>query len=145
MIRGHFFTRGGIWRPFVNAVFDFPSLGRSLDVRLLVDTGADRTILAPLDARRLGIDPRRLPLGQPSTGVGGRGTTRTIDAVLSLDSFSTPLSLTVLEPPAGTTQILPIPSLLGRDIIARFALIVEQRTDRVLLLEPAEADALTLP
>lgn len=38
-----------------------------------------------------------------------------------------------------------IPSLLGRDVLARFALFFEERTGRVLLLEPSEADALELP
>jgi hypothetical protein len=50
--------------------------------------------------------------------------------------------LTILEP---QVPLLPIPSLLGRDILARFALVMEERTRRVLLLEPAEADALGLP
>jgi len=33
----------------------------------------------------------------------------------------------------------------GRDIISLFALVVEQRTERVLLLDSREADALRLP
>jgi len=37
-----------------------------------------------------------------------------------------------------------IPSLLGRDILSHFALFVEERTNRVLLLEAHEADALPL-
>lgn len=31
-----------------------------------------------------------------------------------------------------------IPSLLGRNILAHFTLVVEQRTGRILLLEPEE-------
>src|SRR6266508_2186449 len=121
MIRGYFFERGGVKRPFVNAVLDFPSLARSLHVRMLVDTGADRTILAPLDTRRLGIDLTRMPQGQPSTGVGGRGETRTGEVILTLDSSSINLTLTILDPPSNAS-LLPIPSLLGRDVLSRFAL-----------------------
>ena len=59
---------------------------------------ADRTILAPLDAIRLaeefGVDIAMLPKGIPSTGVGGRP----VEAVVTLDWFSTPLSVTILEP-----------------------------------------------
>lgn len=147
MIRGYFSTTGSRRRPFIHSLFEFPTLAnRSLDVELLVDTGADRTSLAPLDARRLaarlGVDISALPQGDPSTGVGGPMETRTIEAVLTLDRFSTPITLTILEP---RDPFLPIPSLLGRDILFRFMLIVEQRTDRVLLLAPEEARALNLP
>ena len=143
MIRGYFYGDGTRRRPFVDAVFQFPGHGITLDARLLVDTGADRTILGPYPALRLeidfGLDFNTLPEGTPSTGVGGLATTRTIETILSLGAFSIPLSLTVLEP-----GLSPIPSLLGRDIVSQFALFIDQRTDRVFLLEPGEADALQL-
>jgi len=147
MIRGYFLRSGSTVRPFVDASFEFPLLhAGSLEVPLLVDTGADRTILAPLDAMRLaeetGVDIAALPRGVPSTGVGGQTDTRTVEVIVTLDPFSTPLTLTILDP---LSHIQPIPSLLGRDILSRFTLIVEQRTNRVLLLEPEEADALSLP
>jgi len=82
-------------------------------------------------------------VGVPSRGVGGQWSTRTIEAVLILDSMAMPLSLTILEPPPGPLSL--IPSLLGRDILSRFALFMEERTSRVLLLEPDEADALQFP
>ena len=115
-------------------------------VSLLVDTGSDRTAIGPDDAIRLarqfGINLRTLPAGDSGTGVGGLVGTRTLDGVLTLSDFSTALTLTIIEP---RLPLLPIPSLLGRDILSRFALILEERTQRVLLLEPAEADALGLP
>lgn len=145
MIRGYFVQSGGPRRPFVDAIFEFPPRSGTFEVRLPVDTGADRTILSPMDARRLGrelgFDIETLARGDPRTGVGGHMETRIIDATLTLDTFSTALSLCVLDPGSE----LRIPSLLGRDIVSRFALIVEQRADRVLLLEPQEADALHLP
>jgi hypothetical protein len=149
MIRGSFVTHGARERPFVEGVFHFPALNnQTFDVSLLVDTGADRTILSSLDARRLSLrfqlDLRTLPQGAPSTGVGGRVATRTLDAVLTLDSFATaPFPLVMLEAPPG--PLPAIPSLLGRDILSQFALFLEERTGRVLLSEPAEADALQFP
>jgi hypothetical protein len=148
MIRGYFLRRGGRRRPFVHATLQFPTLdNQSLEVRLLIDTGADRTLLSPADAIRLGIDSgldfATLPQSAPSTGVGGQVNTRTIEAVLTLESFSMSLSLTILEPPPG--PLPTIPSLLGRDILSRFALFMEERTNRLFLLEPEEADALQLP
>lgn len=148
MIRGYFATIRTRRRPVVDAVLHFPTLGdRGVQVRLLVDTGADRTVLAPVDATRLvrefGIDLAALAAGVPSRGIGGQWSTRTIEAVLTLDRIAMPLSLTILEPRPG--PLSPMPSLLGRDILSRFALFMEERTSRVLLLEPDKADALQLP
>ena len=47
MIRGRFFAGGRTMRPFIDGVFEFAGPTRRLEVPLLVDTGADRTILAP--------------------------------------------------------------------------------------------------
>ena len=146
MIRGHFATLGTRRRPLVKGVFQFPTLNRDLELRLLVDTGADRTILGPAHAERLrtefGMDFTVLRRGQPGTGIGGQVATRVVEAILTLETVALPLTLTILEP---TAPLAPIPSLLGRDILAHFALFLEERTTRVLLLEPAEADALDLP
>ena len=38
-----------------------------------------------------------------------------------------------------------IPCLLGRDVLARFALFLEEQSERVLLLTHAEAGVLPLP
>ena len=55
MIQGRFSSRITGRRPFVTASAQFPiGNNRSLDMRLLVDTGADRTILGPRDALRIG-------------------------------------------------------------------------------------------
>ena len=147
MIRGYFSVEGNRRRPFIDSVFHFPTLDRNLEVPLLVDTGADRAVLSPHDGRRLArrfaIDLATLPTGAPSAGVGGRSRTRIIEAVIVLDTFSTSLLLPILEPPRGTLS--PIPSLLGRDILSRFALFMNEPTNQVLLLEPSEAATLRFP
>ncbi len=147
MIRGDFYTSGMTRRPFIDAILQFPAVSnQSLDVKFLIDTGADRTILAPLDAirlsRRFGLDLTTLAKGQPTTGVGGRTETRSLDATLIIDTFTTTINMRVLEVPPP--PIPAIPSLLGRDVLSHFALFMEDRTNRVLLLEPHEADALNL-
>jgi hypothetical protein len=138
----------GIQRPFIDAFFLFPTLNnRVMDVQLLVDTGADGTRLSPSDttrlARRFSVNLSNLPQGDPDTGIGGEAPTRVIPAVLLVGSFATPLALRILEPQAGPVHA--ILSLLGRDVLSSFAFFVEQRTSRVYLLEPNEADALALP
>lgn len=154
MIRGYVVTRDGTRRPFVHAVFRFPNLSSDpFEVRLLIDTGADRTVVAPLDAhrleRQLAISLSQLPEGLASTGVGGQVSTRVIpQSQLTLDGVTwLPLTVTLLEPPA---RRLPwghppaIPSLLGRDIISRFALFLNQASDKVRLLEREETVALKI-
>ncbi|MCL5946872.1 MAG: retroviral-like aspartic protease family protein [Chloroflexi bacterium] len=144
MIKGYLTGSPGRRRPFVHAVVEFPALAKQLDVELLIDTRADHTVLAPRDAQRLGVDLTALGPGQPSIGVGGQMQTHTIVAVVLLETFITePFSLTILDPLPGA--VLPIPSLLGRDLLSHFALFLEERTSRALLLEPSEVDELHLP
>lgn len=141
-------TINGVQRPFLDAYLLFPTVSNQpFEVRLLVDTGADGTRLSPRDARRmeqeLGIDIWNLPQGDPDTGIGGQAPTRVIPAILLMDGFAALLALHILEPQPGPPTALP--SLLGRDVLSSFALFMEERTSRVLLLEPHEADALALP
>jgi len=135
---GCFITVDGRARPYLNATLRLPAIGKQLDVRLLVDTGADRTILGPQDVARLGIDYAPLPRGQEVGGLGGRVDTRAIDASLVFDNVTVPVALTVLDPSAAQ----PIPSILGRDVLAHFALFMDERRGRVLLFEPRAAEAL---
>lgn len=147
MIRGRFVGVSGRLRPFVLAHVSIASQNIAGDVNFLVDTGADSTLLAPVDATRLAINTFRLLPGLASTGVGGATQTVQAAAVITLGQHRFPVDLRVLAPqtPAQQRALSRIPSLLGRDIIARFALVLEDRTSRVLLLDPAEADALNLP
>jgi len=98
-------------------------------------------VLSSDDASDLGVALTALTKGPLVGGVGGRVQTLVTDAVLTMGSFSTSLLLTIPLPRPG---IPAIPSILGRDILSRFALFMEERTERVLLLEPAEADRLDL-
>ena len=131
MIRGYFSTAGATRRPFLYCSFEFPGypgIG-TVELELLVDTGADRTILSPLDAEAIGIDTSTLTPGAKSIGIGGETVTRVIESRLSVQGYSTSLDLHIPD----VRQ--PIPSLLGRDFMANFALFMEERTGRVLLLD----------
>ena len=143
MLVGHFSGAGTRRRPFVSIDIQFPVLSNQrISVDLLVDTGADRTVLAPSDAAKLDIHITTLPQGRPSIGIGGRRHIHTIDAVVILGTTEIHLPLAILAPEASP---LPLPSVLGRDILRYFALFLEERTDRVLLLDPEEAGTLPLP
>ena len=147
MIRGYLERFSGRRRPFVDARVSLPTLGLADDVSFLIDTGADSTVLAPTDAAYLRIPLTQLPPGLPTAGVGGRVPTLTVPAVIGLGHHSLPLTLRILAPAARrqTQALRTIPSLLGRDMLAHFALFLEERTQRVMLLEPHEVRALRFP
>jgi hypothetical protein len=133
-------------RPFVAARLVIPAHQLAGNVDFLIDTGADSTVLAPRDALRLGLDLSLLPQGPGSAGVGGTTPTVQVDAIITLDQRSFTTTLRILAPSSQRQMaaLAWIPSLLGRDLLAHFALFFEERTGKVLLLESAEADALGL-
>ncbi len=146
MIRGFYRETAGIRRPFITARVSIPSQNISDDVHFLVDTGADVSLLAPVDVVRLCIDLGRLPRMAPSAGIGGLAATASADASLTLDSLGYDVRLRLLLPERRQQKVLSrIPSLLGRDILSHFALFMEDRSRRLILLDSDEAASLRLP
>ena len=145
MIRGSFLPIYGALAPCVSARVHIAGVGE-MSVRFLVDTGADRSLIGDGDAarmfRRFNADPARLEKGPDSQGLGGVVEMRIAEATLRFGDVSAMLDIDILEPTPDMQ--FPIPSLLGRDVLSQFALFVEERTNKVLLLEPAESDALGL-
>ncbi|MPZ13003.1 MAG: hypothetical protein GEU73_01020 [Chloroflexi bacterium] len=147
MIRGYIRADSTRRRPFVEARLTIPSQRIAGDVPFLVDTGADAMLLAPTNALFLRMDLDRLPPGPPTTGVGGMTPTVLAGATLTVGAHTFDLTLRILAPAtaAQRSALARMPSLLGRDILSHFALFFEERTDRVLLLTPEEANLLNLP
>ena len=140
MILGYFRSVGDRIRPFVDCDFafpDFPNAGAT-DVRLLVDTGADSTLLAPGDAIRTGIEFSALGRGPTSRGVGGDASTLQVESQIFVQGYTIPIILSIPE------VRRPIPSVLGRDFIRHFALFMEERTGRVLFLDESDIDTFGL-
>ena len=141
MIPGYFQDENSILRPFVDLTLEFPvANNQALRISFLVDTGADRTLISPVDGARLrselGVDILGLPFGSPIGGIGGQTETRMIDATLDIGEQPISTTLSLVEPPPGHFPTMP--SLLGRDIIYQLALFMEYRTDRLLLLDESE-------
>ena len=149
MLTGYFPILGNrLNRPaYLSVLVAVPAAGvNSMQVEFLIDTGADRSIIGDFDAFRMvedyGADLTNLEGGQRTRGLGGISATLTAEATLKIGGFSKDLRLDILAPSYET--YLGVPSLLGRDVLSQFALFIEERTDKVLLLEPSEADALGL-
>ena len=144
MLRGHFSSSG---RPYVDISIDMPDLGiDGIEIPFAVDTGAERTLIGHSVAFHLsasyGIDLAGLPTGRRSLGVGGLASTRQTRVIMRIGRLRIDRDISILEPIPG--RIVGLPSLLGLDILSHFALFMEDRTNRVLLLEPAEADVLQI-
>ncbi|MFQ6132005.1 MAG: hypothetical protein ACE5R4_08220 [Armatimonadota bacterium] len=129
--------------PSVEGIVRLPSAGRWATVSFVIDTGACATIFAQADVRdHLGIPPSEL-VQAPSNvwGIGGPADLAQYagDAELDFEGLDAPMAVT-LQTPADSDRPLPF-SLLGQDILERFALLAWKARGRVLLLTDAEIRA----
>jgi hypothetical protein len=124
MIVGRFGSTSG--RPYMAAHVNIQSQRIFGEVSFLVDTGADSTVLMPVDAGRLGVEYGRLSETTKSTGMGGESEDFVEQAQLVFRDDSDVLYVydvaLVIARPRPKIDILP--SLLGRDVIDRWRLIV---------------------
>lgn len=130
MLEGRFGGASGA--PYIQAHISFPRLSLRGVLWLLVDTGADVTVLMPRDSLRLGVDFRLLSNLTASQGIGGivRGYHETA-AISFYDRrymYSYVLNMELAEPLAHNTRL---PSLLGRDILGQWRVIVDAPENEV--------------
>ena len=133
LIKGIFIEGCG----FIEARLTSKSLQLDEKVSFLIDTGASRTALLDKDAIRLGIRHDKLTKSKSSLiGIGGTISCFVItDSILTFRSpkgeIDIRLSISVAKHPLERmdthlkTQILRLPSLLGRDIINKYKLIFD--------------------
>lgn len=114
---------------FIPAILVSKSLKIASGIVFELDTGASRSVICDMDAKRLQIDYSKLPKGKPAYGIGGKCDTYVIrDAILLFVSgewlLSRKISISVLKHDVTKVQdpdlkraIETLPSLLGRDVI----------------------------
>ena len=126
MIRGRFGDTTG--RPYIEGRLSIPRLGIVGDISFIMDTGADTSVLMPVDAQRMGVDFQLLANTVESRGIGGLSKQFVEDAIVV---FTEPavclhayfLSMRIATP---SPDIADIPSLLGRDIIDNWAITYDK-------------------
>ena len=122
LLRGSFGGRYGdtSGRPYLEGRLIFPRLRIQGDISFLVDTGADASLLTPLDGRRLGIDYSTLNGDAEAWGIGGLSHNFLEEAILVFSEPGVALYLYTMDLDiAVPSPEIPddLPSLLGRDIL----------------------------
>ena len=122
--------------PFAPGFVGLPAQNLSTTVMFLVDTGNSNTALGEVDAKKLGLEPRKLPTPrQMCLGVGGRGNVRVCEGPVIICLMDTDGNLHEVNLPqlnvildysekqhsGGKTRRLThsYPSLLGRDFLCQ--------------------------
>ena len=130
MLEGRFSGASGA--PYIQAHVSFPRLGVHGVLWLLIDTGADVTVLMPRDSLRLGMDFRLLTNVTASQGIGGISRGSHEPAAISFYDrrymYSYVLKIELAAPIAHNTRL---PSLLGRDILRKWRLIVDRPENEI--------------
>ena len=139
MLRGRFGDTSG--RPYMEGHVLFPRLGWSGNVSFIFDTGADTTLLMPLDAQRMGIDYGMFENEVSTLGIGGESTNFSESAYLAFVGDDAlcgyEIELHVCKP---AEELMTVPSLLGRDIIDRWR-VTYDKSALELLAEVISSDA----
>ena len=142
MIRGRFGVAG---RPYVNGLLTLPRLSIVSEIRFLVDTGADTSLVAPSDAFGSGVDYSLRTGYAHSFGAAGLAFSFTEQAVIAFTDSERVLhtylvDLAIAEP---NVDFIQMPSILGREILDRWRMVYDP-AEGELTFDVRSADV-TLP
>jgi hypothetical protein len=123
----------GVTRPVVRARVQAADRGwQAAD--FLIDSGADRTVFSAFLERDLGLEPK-LPLDRSILqGIGGTGESIVVQTVLMLIRDDKAEVHLRGEFAAFTDLAATDLSILGRDVLSHFDVILSRRRKEVLLL-----------
>ena len=118
-----------------------PRLEKRGNVSFLFDTGADTSLLMPVDGQRMGFDYTDLGDEEVTLGVGGLSETFIEPAYIAFLGggllYCFEVDLRICKP---SEELMSVPSLLGRNIIDRWRVVYDP-TELELTVEVASADA----
>ena len=118
-----------------------PRIEKRGNVSFIFDTGADTSLLMPLDAQRMGIDYEMFENEVLTLGIGGESQNFVELAYLAFVGdealYGYDIELHICKP---AEELMNIPSLLGRDIIDRWH-VTYNKSASELLAEVIYSDA----
>jgi hypothetical protein len=120
-------------RPVISALIIGPD-GHSYDEAFLIDSGSDRTVFRAVLKDRLRLVPISTPPGFRLTGIGGTSDFVSVAAILEFtrddgQTMRVRGRYSVFTDPAATDM-----SILGRDVLDNFDVILSRQRDEVVLL-----------
>jgi len=138
-----FFKPGIFEAAYVVAVLKCEALRIHDIIEFLVDTGASRTTICDKDVIRLGIDFSKLEkLSEGMLGIGGLVDTYVLKDVRLVfrrengesqaESFD---RIYVLKHAVRDERIMRIPSILGRDMLNKHALVYDKRQEKAYITD----------
>lgn len=130
---------------YVVAVLESKPLGIHETVEFLIDTGASRTTICDKDAIRLGIDFTKLEkLSEGMLGIGGLVNTHVLNDVKLIfrredekDHIENFKKIYILRHTLLDERIMRIPSILGRDMLNKYALVYDKRHEKACITNEA--------
>jgi hypothetical protein len=135
LVRGEWQLRDdGVLRPIVRARVG--GGGSPIPENFLIDSGADRSVLSAVLVTRLQVPTRSAPPGFILSGIGGTSEFVLVTTVLEFirdDGGAVKVrgEFTGFTDPTATDL-----SILGRDVLDHFDLVLSRRRSEILLLAP---------
>jgi hypothetical protein len=108
----------------------------TIDELFLVDTGADRTVFREAVPSQLGVVTSAAPAGIALAGIGGTQAHVQVQAVLALPRIDGGIASVQANFAAFTDPSATDLSILGRDVLDHFDVILSRRCDELYLLAP---------
>jgi hypothetical protein len=108
--------------------------GKPADDSFLVDSGADRTVFSAGLLKRLQLSTTPPPTGLTLVGIGGASAFVSVTAALAFRRDDGGLARVRGEFAAVTDPMATDLSVLGRDVLDNFDVILSRRRDEIVLL-----------
>lgn len=129
--------------PYLDVLVSLRKRATKRKIAFLIDTGSPKTIISERDALKLGLDFTRMrELNEQLLGLGGFSETyRVANVTLLFASENGGHTEQLKEVIVHREQELPdeikkqIPSLLGRDLIGRFVLVLDEGQEMVFMTD----------
>lgn len=125
----------GVLRPLVRAAVSGMD-GRLVADDFLIDSGADRTVLSAALLARLSLPTRSAPSGSTLSGIGGGCAFVLVTSAVEFIREDGGAVRVRVEFAGFTDPTATDLSILGRDVLDNFDLIISWRRSEVLLLAP---------
>lgn len=126
----------GVTRPVMTGQIAGSPEKNNVDVRFLVDCGADRTVLSAAVLTRLALPRQAAPPDTHLQGVSGQCDYVTVESVIILTRDDGGMAQVRGEFLGLTDPSATDLCILGRDVTDNFDLILSRRRKEVLLLAP---------